>query len=135
VAARAAALAVIPQHIDRLAAGVAAKKIREEMLARLVSRSSVHGSHAIDVHIDVPSIFAAEVQHLAELVTAGDLDSLIAHYPVRETGALRHLATGIGFQNRAEYENAVRQLLTDDEDARLGVRQMFGELINALEAA
>ena len=77
-------------------------------------------------------------QNIARLQAAldvGNLSAIIAQYPVRETAALAEIAGKLGFQNREQYEGAVRKLLMDDKEALTFVKTLFGTLeadINAV---
>jgi hypothetical protein len=53
---------------------------------------------------------------------------------VRETPALDTIARKLGFQDRDQYEGAVRKLLMDEADALTFVRSLFGTLARDIAA-
>jgi hypothetical protein len=126
--AQAAAISAISQHAQRLSERTAEKAVREEFFRRLPARRDIQSAQAITVSVDVPRFVSEELAKLQTAIAANDLSSLIAHYPVRETPALSTLARGLGFQDRDQYETAVRKLLMDDSDALNFVRSLFGTL-------
>jgi hypothetical protein len=56
------------------------------------------------------------------------LAEIISRYPADETPALDKIAKELGFQNREQYEGAVRKLLMDDNEALTFVKSLFGTL-------
>ncbi len=78
--------------------------------------------------MDVQGVVAAERTTLEKAIKDKDLALLIKRYPVRETPALGALAFKLGFQNRQQYESAVRSLLMEDEETLHFVRSLFGTL-------
>lgn len=95
----------------------------------LPRKEEVAVAEPIKISINVPTIVAEERQRLQEALANGDLEKIIAEYPVRETPALDRISTNLGFQSRAQYEKAVLKLLTDDDnDTLMFVRSLFGML-------
>jgi hypothetical protein len=76
-----------------------------------------------------------EYGRLEHELNAGNLAEIISRYPVRETSALDRIAKALEFQNRKQYERAVRKLLIDDQEALTFVKSLFGTLVSDLEAA
>ncbi len=87
-----------------------------------------HIQHPITIDIDTARLVKAEHDRLQELLTANDIEGLIARYPVRETPALAGIAEELGFQDREQYEGAVLKLLIDEADALAFVRGLFSDL-------
>jgi ABC-type lipoprotein export system ATPase subunit len=129
------ALASIGPHAQRLSERVVEARVRADLMSKLPRRKDIATSQPIAISIDVPAIVADEKAKLDAAFARGDLGFLIARYPVRETPALGAIAEEIGFQSRAQYESAVRQLLMDDPAALAFVRALFGSLAEDIAAA
>lgn len=130
--AKKAALRVLEPHKQRLSEKVAEKSVREAVLKRLPSHQEVATGTPFKVEINVASVVQAEANRFARALAAGDLADLITRYPVRETQALAEIAVRLGFQNRAQYEAAVRKMLLDEVDVLKLVRNQFGSLSSEL---
>jgi ABC-type cobalamin/Fe3+-siderophores transport system ATPase subunit len=128
VDARAAAIGVIAPHIQRLSERVAEKRVREEFFAHIPNKGQISAAAPVNISIDVPKIVGEERSRLQAALDAGDLTTIVSRYPVRETPALDTIARELGFQNRNQYEGAVRKLLMDEPDALAFVRSLFGTL-------
>jgi ABC-type cobalamin/Fe3+-siderophores transport system ATPase subunit len=126
--AKAAALAAVTPHIERLSARVVEKGIRAEMYRHLPGKDDVTARNPIKICIDVPTIVTKECNRLQGLLDDGDLSTIVSRYPVRETAALSEIAQKLGFQNREQYESAVRKLLIDDKEALSFVVSLFDTL-------
>lgn len=127
-AARAAAIAAVVPNVKALSERAVEKSVREEVMRQLPGSAQIAAGNPVHIVVDVAATVAAETTRLQALVDAGNLDAIIARYPVRDTAALAQIATKLGFQNRGQYERAVRVLLTADEEARTAVKGLFGTL-------
>ncbi|WP_414900426.1 AAA family ATPase [Rhizobium cremeum] len=133
--AKAAAIDAVRPHIQRLSERVIEASIRQTLMSRLPKRSDIAQAKPIDIAIDVPTIVAEEVARLTQACDDGDLGTIIARYPVRETSALREIAVRLGFQGRTQYENAVRKLLMDNAEALAALQALFSTLKADIDAA
>jgi hypothetical protein len=104
------------------------KTLREEILRMLPGKEQIRAGAPVNISIDVAAAVAAENQKLQQSLNAGDVSTIIARYPVRETPALGEIAVKLGFRNRDQYEGAVRQMAMDDENALSFMRTLFGDL-------
>ena len=68
------------------------------------------------------------------LVADGNLEKLLQHYPIRESGALTQITKGIGL-SKPKYEAAVQKLLQEDVDAQAYFRGLFGELSTEINSS
>lgn len=133
--ARSAALAAVTSHVPRLSERVAEKLVREEFFGHIPSKNEISAAAPVDISIDVPRIVGEERARLQEAIEAGDLTVIVSRYPVRETPALDAIAKKLGFQDRAQYEGAVRKLLMDDADALASVQNLFDPLVAKITSA
>ena len=105
------------------------------MFHALPGREEIAAAAPVTVSIDVASIVANERDRLQSALETGDLDSIIARYPIRETNCLAEIARKLGFQGREQYEGAVRKLLMDDPESVRLVRSFFDGLSEDIDAA
>ncbi len=133
--AKTAAIEAIKPHVQRLSERTAEKALREELFRHLPKREEIAARKPIEVCIDVASTVTAERERLQDALNAGNLAEIISQYPVRETPALDKIARELGFQNREQYEGAVRKLLIDDNETLTFVKSLFGTLEFDIEAA
>ncbi|PKP85605.1 MAG: hypothetical protein CVT70_18070 [Alphaproteobacteria bacterium HGW-Alphaproteobacteria-1] len=133
--AKSAALAAVAAHIQRLSERVAEKLVREEFFRHIPSREQIAAADPVSISIDVPGVVAEERARFQEVLEAGDLTTIVARYPIRETPALDAIVRKLGFQDRHQYEGAVRKLLMDDAEALGCVRALFGALATDIAAA
>lgn len=134
-AARAAALKAICPHIQRLAERAAERRVREAYFAKIPGKEQISAAQQVYVSIDVPTIVQEQDRRLRDAHAAHDLETIIAHYPVRDTPALDEIARKLGFTGRQQYAGAVRKLLMDDADALAFARSLFGTLPDDLAAS
>ena len=133
--AKRAAVAAITPHIPRLSQRAIEKTLREEIYRNLPRGKEIAAATPINISIDVAAVVTAERGYLQEALATGELSAVIARYPVRETPALTEIAVKLGFQNREQYEGAVRKLLIDDNGALTFVKSLFGTLGADINAA
>lgn len=133
--AKLAALESLAPHIQRLSERVVEASLRAELMRQLPRRRDIAAARPITVTVNVPAVVATELTRLRDAIAAQDLAGIIARYPVRETPALDKIIQALGFQNREQYENAVRKLLMDDLAALQYVQSLFGTLAADIAAA
>jgi ABC-type cobalamin/Fe3+-siderophores transport system ATPase subunit len=133
-AKNAALLSLLP-HAQRLSERAVESALRAQVMQSLPRREDIAAARPIAVSIDVAAVVSAEKAKFDVFLAAKDLEQIIARYPVRETGALTGIAQKLGFQNRAQYESAVRKLMIDVPEALDFVRGLFGTLAADLAAA
>jgi ABC-type molybdenum transport system ATPase subunit/photorepair protein PhrA len=126
--AKAKAMEAIRPHAQRLSERRAERLLREEVFKHIPGKAEVAALEPITIDLDIPGVVAAERAKLDKATEANELIFIIGRYPVRETGALRVIATELGFKDQAQYESTVRRLLMDDKEALDLVRSFFGTL-------
>ena len=126
--ALSAAINAITPHAQRLSERVAEQLIRQEFFAHIPGKEEISSHALVSLSIDVSKIVNDECGRLQKALQARDLTIVISRYPIRETPALSEIARKLGFQDRDQYEGAVRKLLMDDGDALVFVRSLFGTL-------
>ena len=134
---RAAADAFIPAvdtQKTRLAARMTEQVVKDMISLQVPDWKAIASNAAISISVDAKSAMTTELTRLETLLAARDVSSIVARYPVRETGALGAIAANLGFKSCALYESAVRKLVEDDPDAKAEMLSLFGPLSPALLA-
>ncbi len=126
--AKSAAIAAVTPHAQRLSERIAEKLVREEFFRHIPTKDQISAASPVNISIDIPQIVGEERTRLQEAIRAGDLMIIVSRYPVRETPVLGAIARKLGFQDRDQYEGAVRKLLMDDPEALTFVRSLFSTL-------
>ena len=85
------------------------------------------------VEIDIRAEMEQERETFDAYVRSNDVHRIIGRYPVRETPALKQIATALGFQSRVLYESTVIQALITDDSIRKETRESLGEVATALQ--
>jgi ABC-type cobalamin/Fe3+-siderophores transport system ATPase subunit len=134
-AARGAALGAIKDHGQRLSERAILLKLRSQVMQQLPRSQDIRAGQPVTICIDTGAEVAAELSTFGSLINGKNLEELMRRYPVRETAALGNIAKELGFQDRSQYESAVRKLLIDDPSALALVRSMFGDLPSAIGSA
>ncbi len=133
-AAREGALARVRGQVDRIA------HMRASEVARGQAQQSIPAVLDSDQvlvlpSINVPGLRAEERSNLEAALDAEDLRTIVERYPIRQTGALDAIARSLGFKSCAEYEQAVRKLLADDEASLQWVRSLLEPLASDLASS
>lgn len=126
-----AALTRIKQHVDDIVQKLTTERVRRA--AQEGIPTDVDMDKVLELPtVDVPALSGEERDRLTKAIGDADLVALVEGYPMRETGALTAIASGLGFQSRSQYERAVLTLLSDDEDSLDWVRSQFEPLASAM---
>ncbi|MFY9622300.1 MAG: hypothetical protein WAM70_09110 [Pyrinomonadaceae bacterium] len=124
-----ALIAAVTPHVQRLSERVAEKSVRQQNVNHLPGRDAIASGNTVNISVDVAREVTAVRTSLENSLTHRDVVEIVSQYPIRETSALTDISRTLGFQNRAQYEDAVRKLLIDDNEAREFVRSLFGSLV------
>jgi energy-coupling factor transporter ATP-binding protein EcfA2 len=135
VSARTSTLAAVKKQRDHLSQRIAEKKVRLEVSGALGNRSQLFANPVFTVSVNTQAILSAEQASLDAAIAAGDLDKIIARYPVRSSGALDKISESLGFPDRNHYESAVLKLMVDDSASLDLLKALFGTLPHDLAAA
>lgn len=133
-AASSATIAAVQPHIDRLASRIVEKDVRDQLIRTIPSHQALVSGPVVNLTLDTGPMLAAEKAKLTTACSANDIETIICRYPVRETSALNDIARALRFQNRADYEAAVRNLLLTDRSAVTFARSLFGTLFTDVMA-
>ena len=116
----------------RMAARRAERIVRTEVLSSLPSWKSIQSHLERDISVTVSSPLRDEMRRYRQLVAEGDLDGLVARYPIRESGALGLIAQELRCQNRGDYCRMVVSLIRRTDSLRAKLRSRVDALRRAI---
>jgi ABC-type cobalamin/Fe3+-siderophores transport system ATPase subunit len=114
---------------DHLVLDAVERLTRRAIFDMLPKKADVRNNPSVRIEIDVAALKAAEEADFDQFIGAKDLDAILQRYPLRESGALSSIATGVGLKNRGDYEHAVRTMLQQDAEAMSYLRDLFRDLV------
>lgn len=117
----------IQPHKERLCSRLCEKQVRNNIMTAMPKHKDIAQRIKFQYELNLKEIIEKEELLFDKLIADNDLDSLISRYPVRETPALKMIATGLGL-TREKYESAVRKLIIDDKDTREYFKTLLNEL-------
>ncbi|MEO9895371.1 MAG: AAA family ATPase [Paracoccaceae bacterium] len=126
-------IAGIAAHTARLSRNVAKKAVRKLIMEQIPNDDDLLDGQEISVTNTGPGIHSTRKAELDAAVAAKDWETILTRCSVRECEALENIIVALGFRRISDYENAVRHLLTVDDDALAVVRGLFGRLPMELE--
>ena len=88
-------------------------------------------TQSICVPID-PHLYSKELKYFNTLVGNGELDSLIARYPIRESQVFEIIVKTIGCPSKKLYQDLVVKLVREDENVAECIKKRIGRLSDAL---
>ena len=132
--ALAAGVDAISRHTDRLSEKVAKKTAWKKVIEQLPNVEDLLAGEDIKIANDSPATHKARKVELETAIEAGDWETILTAYPVRETEALGAISTALRFLKIKDYQIAVRRLLSDDPAALEFVQGLFDDLPGQLGA-
>lgn len=133
--ARERALATLRQagKAEHLAARISERSLRDNLLAQLPTRGDLVTGRNNSISISMDSPYPEALKKVGKLIADGDLNAVIAGYPVRETGVLGDLAKSLRFQTIADYERAALTAINGDAKLKTAIKKKLGILSQQLE--
>lgn len=121
----------VDDHKDRMAARLVERRVKDRLLSHAPKWRDIL-SRNVEIHFSSEDILTEEKQTIVDLLETKDITGLISRYPVRETPALGCVARCLGFQSQAAYEQAVRKMLCDSEEAHNNMLALIQPVTDAL---
>lgn len=129
----AAGVAEIKDHTERLSRNITKKSVRKLIVEQIPNDDELLNGLNLNIQNDATTMLASRSAELDAAVASGDWEKILQTCSVRESGALTKITAALGFRTIADYEKAVRHLLSVDSDALDFVRSLFGNLSAKLE--
>lgn len=86
----------------------------------------------LEIQSEIKSPYPDELSQFTELASAGDLDGLVARYPLRESNVFDKIADVLQCGTRSNYERMVIARIREDEALASNLRQRISRLSIAL---
>jgi ABC-type cobalamin/Fe3+-siderophores transport system ATPase subunit len=132
--ARAAAMKQIKEDISLLTLKVAEKRTRERFFLHTPKRENIKNLIDVEVSIPVSKIVEEESKWLQDLLDNDNYKEIILKYPIHKTKVLDKIAKELKFKERKDYEEDVRKLLTENQEALNLVESLLGPIISKINA-
>ena len=132
--AKLKALDVLKQEdlAERMAARRCERRVHDRMLSQLPDWKSIKTNATSGIPISIDSPYPDELSRFKKLVTDGELDALIARYPVRESNVFDVLARELELTGRNTYQQMLLSRLRDDAALQRSLKQRIGLLSDDL---
>jgi len=132
--AKRAGLAVLGDGdlVRRMAARRCERQVRNGVLLRLPTWKDIWADGGTPLQMKIDNPYAEEVRRIETLVEVGDLDALVARYPLRDSKLFDSVAKALTFPHRKAYERAVVVRVNRDVALARRLRQRVGRLSAAL---
>ena len=117
---------------DDLCALRCERKIRS--LIKFPTKNDIKNQINFNNIINIKNLFDEEKEIFERLIKGDDVDALIRRYKIKSTSIPNIIAKNLKFQNRNDYEKAVRKLLSDELSVCQILRHELSNLTNAIES-
>ena len=124
-----------PKLAERMAARQCERQVQELFRSKTPNWRSIMNTpiQSICVPID-PHLYSRELEHFNTLVDNGELDSLIARYPLRDSQVFETIVKTIQCPNQELYQHLVVKLAQEDENVAKCIKKRIGQLSEVLDS-
>ena len=124
-----------PNLAKRMAARRCERQVQELFWSKVPNWRSIMNTptQSICVPID-PYLYSKELKHFNTLVDNGELDSLIARYPLRESQVFETIVKTLQCPNQELYQQLVVKLVRSDEKVAQCIKKRIGQLSEVLDS-
>ena len=124
-----------PNLAKRMAARRCERQVQELFWSKVPNWRSIMNTptQSICVPID-PRLYSEELEHFNALVDKGELDSLIARYPIRESQVFETIVKTLQCPNQELYQQLVVKLVRNDEKVAQCIKKRIGQLSEVLDS-
>ena len=125
-----------PKLAERMAARRCERQVHELFRSKIPNWRSIMNTptQSICVPID-PHLYSRELEHFNTLVDNGELDSLIARYPLRDSQVFETIVKTLQCPNQELYQQLVVKLVRNDEKVDQCIKKRIGQLSDVLNKA
>ena len=117
---------------ETMAAHRCASHLHELVLCELPDAKSIKEKQTWERVYSIERIYCDELKRYSQSVEDGNLDDLVARYPLRKTGVFNEIAKALKCPDRREYERMVIERIHDDETFRNHLNERLRPLLDEL---
>lgn len=121
-----------PDVGERMAARRCEKTVRVQLQSSLPGWKELRDKPCSPIDSTIPNPFKDELKHFQKLLDCGNLDGLIARYPIRESRALDQVNNALDLKDSYIYQRTLITLLRDDEQLASRLKARLRQLVQAL---
>lgn len=132
--AKEKALSTLRQNgkVEHLAARVAERQMRDKLLGVMPDRAKMVAAGDTEMSISLSSPYPTTLTRIQNLLQEGNLDAIVAGFPVRESGILGDIAQSLRFIGEADYEKAALAVISTDPSLAASIKAKLGPLAGQL---
>ena len=124
-----------PKLAERMAARRCERQVQELFRSEIPNWKSIMNNSTQPICVSInPHPYPQELKQFNTLVDTGELDSLIARYPLRDSQAFETIVKTIGCPNQELYQQLVVKLVREDEDVAKCIKKRIGQLSEVLDS-
>ena len=117
---------------ETMAAHRCASHLHQLVLCELPDAKSIKEKQTWERVYSIERIYCDELKRYSQSVEDGNLDDLVARYPLRKTGVFNEIAKALKCPDRREYERMVIERIHDDETFRNHLNERLRPLLDEL---
>jgi len=106
----------ITPHKTRMAARLVQRNVKDSLSRQAPDYRAIMGGN-VSIEFSTQTIFQQELQLIDSLLETANIEGLISRYPIRETPALAAVSQGALFASKDKYEQAVRKMVIESDEA------------------
>ena len=120
---------------ERMAARRCEGQIRDQLLSEVPDWKEIMANGTSTVSTSVESPYREEIERFQGLVREGDLDGLVARYPLRYSNVFPAIASSLNCRNPESYQRMLVARIRGDAALATAIRRRTGKLAEALGQA
>ena len=119
---------------QRMAARRCEREARESLLSQLPDWETIMRNSAEQICFAGETGYSDEIGRYNQLVNAGNLDGLLARYPLDETGVFKLIAVALKCMGLRDYQDNVVARILDHDQLKASLKQRIGGLSEQLDS-
>ena len=124
---------VLGKHAQRMSARRCERQIRERFLSDVPDTESIIDKPTQSICVSIDTLYLDELNRFNKLIDGGELDRLVARYPLRESSAFEVLARALKCPTKKDYEQMVIKLIGKDNELTEKLKKRIGRLSAKLD--
>ena len=127
------AIDVLKKQAKRMTARRCERQVKETM-SKSLNWKMIMDNPTQDIQVSTDNPFKDELDNFKKLIEQGDLDKLIARYPVRESCAFEMIVQSLRCRNQEDYERMVITQIRRDNELAEKLKKRIEPLSEVLES-